>query len=96
MKLPKLANSVLKDRVLALGAKGVQIGTRFITTDECDADIRYKEFHLNASSEDVEIAPSPVGMPGRVLHNPFVEKVLQDSPDIDRGCNYYSQARIRN
>jgi nitronate monooxygenase len=74
------------DRVLALGAKGVQIGTRFITTDECDADIRYKEFHLNASSEDVEIVPSPVGMPGRVLHNPFVEKVLQDSPDIDKRC----------
>lgn len=45
-----------------------------------------KEFHLNASPEDVEIVPSPVGLPGRVLHNPFVEKVLQDSPDIDKRC----------
>ncbi len=74
------------DRVLALGARGVQIGTRFITTDECDADIRYKEFHLNASPEDVKIVPSPVGMPGRALGNPFVDKVLQDSPDIDKKC----------
>ena len=74
------------DRVLALGAKGVQIGTRFITTDECDADIRYKEFHLNANPEDVKIVPSPVGMPGRVLSNPFVDKVLQNSPDIDKKC----------
>ena len=74
------------DCVMALGAKGVQIGTRFITTDECDADLHYKEFHLNASSEDVQIVPSPVGMPGRALHNQFVEKVLQDSPDLDKKC----------
>ena len=74
------------ERMLALGAKGVQIGTRFITTDECDADIRYKEFHLHASPEDVEIVPSPVGMPGRALLNQFVEKVLQNSPDLDKKC----------
>lgn len=74
------------DCVMALGAKGVQIGTRFITTDECDADLHYKEFHLHAHPEDVQIVPSPVGMPGRALHNQFVEKVLQDSPDLDKKC----------
>lgn len=61
------------DRALALGASGVQLGTRFITTEECDADRRYKEFHLHARSEDVMIVPSPVGLPGRALRNPFVE-----------------------
>ncbi|MGB8699082.1 MAG: nitronate monooxygenase, partial [Thermosynechococcaceae cyanobacterium] len=60
----------------ALGASGVQIGTRFITTDECDADIRYKEFHLQAKPEDVVIISSPVGMPGRALRNAFVEKAI--------------------
>ena len=74
------------DRVIGLGASGVQIGTRFITTDECDADLRYKKFHLNARPEDVTIVPSPVGMPGRALHNQFVEKVLQNSPDLDKKC----------
>lgn len=74
------------DRMFALGASGVQIGTRFITTDECDADLCYKEFHLNSRPEDVEIVPSPVGMPGRALRNQFVEKVLQDSPDLDKKC----------
>lgn len=44
------------DEALSLGAKGVQIGTRFITTDECDADPGYKLFHLQASSEDIVIA----------------------------------------
>lgn len=74
------------DRMLALGASGVQIGTRFITTDECDADIRYKEFHLQARSEDVVIVPSPVGMPGRALHNAFVDQAIAGSPDLEKRC----------
>ena len=67
------------DRMLALGASGVQIGTRFITTEECDADRRYKEFHLNAQSEDVVVVSSPVGLPGRALKNPFDAKVLAET-----------------
>ncbi|MBZ8178576.1 NAD(P)H-dependent flavin oxidoreductase [Oscillatoria salina] len=74
------------DRVLALGASGVQIGTRFITTHECDADIRYKEFHLHATPEDVVIVPSPVGMPGRALKNAFAEKAIANSPDLEKRC----------
>jgi nitronate monooxygenase len=74
------------DRMLALGARGVQIGTRFITTEECDADIRYKEFHLHAKPEDVVIISSPVGMPGRALRNAFVEKAIAGSPDLEKRC----------
>ncbi|HEY9663998.1 MAG TPA: nitronate monooxygenase family protein, partial [Allocoleopsis sp.] len=74
------------DSMLALGASGVQIGTRFITTEECDADIRYKEFHLQAQPEDVVVISSPVGMPGRALRNAFVEKVIAGSPDLEKRC----------
>ncbi|MGE5655972.1 MAG: NAD(P)H-dependent flavin oxidoreductase [Actinomycetota bacterium] len=74
------------DQMLALGASGVQIGTRFITTDECDADIRYKEFHLHAQPEDVVIISSPVGMPGRALRNAFVEKVSAGVSDLEKRC----------
>ncbi|HIK54200.1 MAG TPA: nitronate monooxygenase [Synechococcales cyanobacterium M55_K2018_004] len=74
------------DRMLALGASGVQMGTRFITTDECDADIRYKEFHLQAKPEDVVIVPSPVGLPGRALRNGFVERAIANDPTIERRC----------
>lgn len=74
------------DRMLALGASGVQIGTRFITTNECDADIRYKEFHLHAKPEDVVIISSPVGLPGRALRNAFVEKAIAGSPDLEKRC----------
>jgi nitronate monooxygenase len=74
------------DRMLNLGAKGVQIGTRFITTHECDADIRYKEFHLNATPDDVVIVPSPVGLPGRALRNTFADKAIANSPDLEKRC----------
>jgi nitronate monooxygenase len=74
------------DRMLAMGASGVQIGTRFITTDECDAHPRYKEFHLQAKPEEVVLIHSPVGLPGRALRNPFVEKVLAASADLEKRC----------
>ncbi len=73
-------------RMLELGASGVQIGTRFITTDECDADPRYKEFHLHAQPEDVVVIKSPVGLPGRALRNPFVEKAMSGSAPLEKGC----------
>lgn len=74
------------DRMLALGASGVQVGTRFITTEECDAERRYKEFHLKASQEDVVVVPSPVGKPARALQNVFAQKAIAASPDLERRC----------
>lgn len=72
---------------LALGASGVQVGTRFIATEECDADPRYKEFHLQASPEDVVLVPSPVGLPGRALRNAFAERVIAgELPEAKHQC----------
>lgn len=61
--------------IMQLGAKGVQIASRFVTTHECDADIKFKESYLKATEDDVEIIQSPVGMPGRALKGEFLEKV---------------------
>ncbi|MEB3336386.1 MAG: nitronate monooxygenase family protein [Leptolyngbyaceae bacterium] len=74
------------DRMLTLGASGVQVGTRFITTEECDADRNYKEFHLKARSADVVVVPSPVGKPARALRNAFAEKAIAASSDLERRC----------
>src|ERR1035437_1065286 len=63
--------------IMQLGAKGVQIASRFVTTYECDADIKFKESYINAHDHDVEIIQSPVGMPGRALKSEFLEKVKQ-------------------
>ncbi|HBV42085.1 MAG TPA: nitronate monooxygenase, partial [Desulfovibrio sp.] len=61
--------------IMALGASGVQMGTRFVATNECDADIKFKEAFVNAKEEDITIINSPVGMPGRALFNSFIEAV---------------------
>ena len=64
------------ERAASLGADGVQVATRFVTTEECDADIRYKEAYIQASREDIKIVKSPVGMPGRAIVNKFMERVM--------------------
>ncbi len=56
-----------------LGASGVQMGTRFVATHECDADDRFKQSYVEASQDDITIIKSPVGMPGRALRNGFVD-----------------------
>ncbi len=60
--------------VLELGAAGVQMATRFVTTYECDASDAYKQAYINAAKEDIVIVKSPVGMPGRAIWNPFMKK----------------------
>lgn len=59
----------------ALGADGVQMATRFVTTYECDAAQGFKDAYLAAGKEDVRIIDSPVGMPGRAINNRFLENV---------------------
>lgn len=58
-----------------LGADGVQMGTRFVATDECDADIRFKKSYINCKKEDIGIIKSPVGLPGRAIINQFLVDV---------------------
>jgi len=61
--------------ILNLGASGVQMGTRFVTTDECDASQAFKQAYIDADEKDIEIIKSPVGMPGRAILSNFLTKV---------------------
>ena len=69
---------------LNAGADGVQIGTRFIGTYECDAPSSYKEMFINAKKEDMTLIASPVGMPGRAIKNKFVEYVEGGRKKVER------------
>lgn len=62
-------------RFIKLGASGVQMGTRFVATEECDADIDYKKAYVNSSKDDIKIIQSPVGLPGRAIKNDFIDQV---------------------
>jgi len=81
------------EHYIDLGCAGVQIGTRFAVTEECDAHENFKLAYVNATKEDVSIVKSPVGMPGRALKNEFIKKVLSTVNPVEKchtcikGCN---------
>ena len=75
-------------RFLGMGAAGVQLGTRFVTTRECNASAEFKQAYINASADDIVIIKSPVGMPGRAIRNRFLEEVGQGKKKPYR-CPYH-------
>jgi len=90
-KIPVIAAGGIFDgkdiaRMLKLGASGVQMATRFVCTDECDASDNFKQAYLNAKKEDIIIIKSPVGLPGRALKNKFLEQAAKG--DIKFKCSY--------
>lgn len=62
------------EHAFKLGASGVQLATRFVTTYECDASDSYKQAYMDAKKEDIVIIKSPVGMPGRAIRNSFIKE----------------------
>ncbi|WP_234117451.1 NAD(P)H-dependent flavin oxidoreductase [Clostridium hydrogenum] len=82
-----ISNGVEIAKYIKLGAAGVQIATRFIATEECDADIKYKMAIVNCTEEDIKIVKSPVGMPGRALNNAFIKSVHDGGVEIKKCYN---------
>ena len=64
-------------RFMDMGAAGVQMGTRFVTTEECDASDIFKQTYIEAKQEDIQIIKSPVGMPGQAIFSKFIQKVKE-------------------
>jgi nitronate monooxygenase len=62
-------------KFLKMGAAGVQMGTRFVATHECDAAIEFKQAFVDAQEDDLVLIKSPVGLPGRAVRNKFIEDV---------------------
>ena len=60
-----------------LGASGVQMATRFVTTYECDASDKFKQTYIDSKKEDMVIIKSPVGLPGRAIKNVFIDEVSE-------------------
>ncbi len=64
-------------RILEKGVAAVQMGTRFVATEECDAGKAFKEAYVNCNHDDITIIKSPVGLPGRAIKGDFIERVKQ-------------------
>lgn len=74
-------------KFLNLGAKGVQMATRFVATFECSAADEFKELYIISGKNDVVIIDSPVGMPGRAIMTEFIKRVIHGEK-IPIKCNY--------
>ena len=91
-KIPVIAGGGIYDgrdiaRMLSLGASGVQMGTRFVCTEECNVSPEFKQAYLDAKKEDIVIIKSPVGMPGRAIRNRFI-KDLENIEKLKIKCPY--------
>ncbi|MDO5562716.1 MAG: nitronate monooxygenase, partial [Synergistaceae bacterium] len=83
----------------AMGARGVQMGTRFAATVEGDASDRFKQAYVDANEGDVVLIKSPCGLPGRAIRSPFVERYLGemlDKASCSVGCLSHCVCRIKH
>lgn len=72
---------------MELGADGVQVASRFVATEECDASDAYKHAYLAAKESDAQIIQSPVGMPGRAVKNEFIRGLEKKKQSITKCYN---------
>lgn len=73
-------------RMLSLGADGVQVASPFVATAECDAAEGFKQKYVDAQKEDIQIVTSPVGMPGRAIRNEFIKRVEAGQKETISKC----------
>ena len=75
-------------RFMQLGASAVQMGSIFVTTQECDASETFKEVYIHSKPEDVLIIESPVGMPGRAIDGEFIRNV-EKGQEKPKCCSFH-------
>lgn len=90
LDIPVIAAGGIWDRAdllhaLKEGADGVQMASRFVPTEECDADIAFKEAYIKCTKEDIDLIMSPAGLPGRAITTHF-EKIRQRDVDLGVRC----------
>lgn len=73
-------------RALSMGASGVQMGTRFVASDECDAPLSFKEKYVNARAKDTMLLKTTVGLQGRAIKNNFTELIADDKKIKIKKC----------
>ncbi|MEG7835244.1 nitronate monooxygenase [Bacillus cereus] len=69
-------------RALKMGASGVQMGTRFVASNECDAPLSFKEKYINARLEDTTLVKTTVGLQGRAVKNNFTKLIADNNKKI--------------
>jgi NAD(P)H-dependent flavin oxidoreductase YrpB (nitropropane dioxygenase family) len=89
VKIPVLASGGIADgrglvAALALGAEGVELGTRFVAVEENVAHQHYKEALVRAQETDTVVIERALGRPARVLKGPLPDKILEIERDLEQ------------
>lgn len=74
--------------MLKLGADGVQMGSRFVASEECEVEEQFKELYIQADEEQGILIDSPVGLPGRALKNKFTARLEEEEVTTGESCSY--------
>jgi nitronate monooxygenase len=82
-------------KALKMGASGVQMGTRFVASDECDAPAAFKQKYIDAGKDDILLVKTTVGLQGRVITTRFSDLIRDDGKakidkcfDCLKNCSY--------
>lgn len=82
-------------KAVQLGASGVQMGTRFVASEECDAPQAFKQKYVDAKQGDTILVKTTVGLQGRAIKNHFTELITGDDKlkiekchDCLKNCSY--------
>lgn len=82
-------------KALRMGASGVQMGTRFVASEECDAPLAFKQKYIRATKEDTLLVKTTVGLQGRIIKNSFSELITNQEKvkitkchDCLKNCSY--------
>jgi nitronate monooxygenase len=70
-----VGNSTEFSRVLNMGYAGVQMGTRFIASEECSVNTDYKDAIINAREEDITLTDKISGIPVSIIKTPYIERM---------------------
>ncbi|MEX1029479.1 MAG: nitronate monooxygenase [Paenibacillaceae bacterium] len=82
-------------KAIRMGAVGVQMGTRFVASVECDAPQSFKMKYVDSKEGDTVLVKTTVGLQGRAIRNRFTEKISGDQKlkidhcyDCLKHCSY--------
>ncbi|MDM5331486.1 nitronate monooxygenase [Neobacillus sp. CF12] len=82
-------------KAISMGASGVQMGTRFVASEECDAPQAFKQKYVDARKEDTALVKTTVGLHGRVIVNNFAKLIsgtdklkIAKCHDCLKNCSY--------
>lgn len=82
-------------KALKAGASGVQMGTRFVASEECDAPLAFKQKYVDAQERDIMLVKTTVGLYGRAIKNQFIELIssvdkvkIAKCHDCLKNCSY--------